>query len=96
MFAALGISSFPHGEPYRSHHCQNMKTGFITLASIFQTFEEQTFTTKKGRKQTVFERDFCMEAGKYFTLAYNFKFEVIPKMVYDDPLCGIVHLKTNH
>jgi len=40
-FAVLLISGFPHGEPYNSHHCQNMKTGFTVFASIFQTYEDK-------------------------------------------------------
>ena len=33
--AVLGISGFPHGEPYRSHHCQNMKTGVMFSSPNF-------------------------------------------------------------
>ena len=38
MFADFGISGLPHGEPYRSRHCQNMKTGVIAFNLHFSNF----------------------------------------------------------
>jgi len=40
FIAASGNATLPHGEPCRSHHCQNMNANFIAFASFLSSIKE--------------------------------------------------------